>query len=69
MCHLSSFSGGGVPAIRDIIYVFLWHESEAQDLSAHCNKKVTKACMDGRICRRLKRIAIVVLRKFELLIV
>ena len=32
--------GGGVPAILDIIYLFLWHESEAQGLSAHSNKKV-----------------------------
>ena len=32
--------GGGVPAILDIIYVFLWHQSEAQGLSAHSNKKV-----------------------------
>ena len=67
MYDFSSFWGGGVPAIRDIIYVFLWHESEAQDLSAHCNKKVTKACKDGRTSRRLQRIAIVVLRKIELL--
>ena len=28
--------------MRDIIYVFLWHESEVQGLSAHCNKKVGK---------------------------
>ena len=40
MCHFSSYWGGGVPAILEKIYVFLWHESEAQDLSAHCNKKV-----------------------------
>ena len=33
---------GGIPAILDIIYVFLWHESEAQGLSAHCIKKVRK---------------------------
>ena len=31
-CHFSSYWEGGVPAIRDII-MFLWHESEAQDLS------------------------------------
>ena len=35
MCHFSSFRGMGVT-------VFLWHESEAQGLSAHCNKKVGK---------------------------
>ena len=37
MCHFSSYWGGGVPAILEIIYVFLWHESEAQGLSAHCS--------------------------------
>ena len=37
---ISSYLEGGVPAIRDIIYVFLWQEGEAQGLSAHCNKKV-----------------------------
>ena len=42
MCHFSSYLEGGVPAILDIIYVFLWHESEAQRLSAHCNKQVEK---------------------------
>ena len=31
-CHFSSYWVGGVPAIREII-MFLWHESEAQDLS------------------------------------
>ena len=40
--NFSKSLGGGVPAIRDIIYVFLWHESEVQGLSAHCNKKVGK---------------------------
>ena len=34
MCHSSSYWGWGVPAILDIIYVFLWHESEAKGLSA-----------------------------------
>ena len=29
---------GGVPVIRDIICVFLRHESEARSLFAHCNK-------------------------------
>ena len=42
MCHFSSYWGGAIPAILDIIYVFLWHESEAQGLSVHCNKKVGK---------------------------
>ena len=37
---ISSYLEGGFSAIRDIIYVFLWHDSEAQGLSAHCNKKV-----------------------------
>ena len=32
MCHFSSYLEGGVPVILDIIYVFLWHESEAQGL-------------------------------------
>ena len=32
MCHFSSYWGGGVPAILEIIYVFLWHESELQGL-------------------------------------
>jgi len=31
-CHFSSYWEGDVPSIRDII-MFLWHESEAQDLS------------------------------------
>ena len=42
MCHFSSYQWGGVPAIPNIICMFIRHESEAQSLSPHYNKKVGK---------------------------
>ena len=42
MCHFSSCQWGGVPAILNIICMFVRHESEAQSLSPHYNKKVGK---------------------------
>ena len=42
MCHFSSYHWGGVPAILNIICMFIRHESEAQSLSPHYNKKVGK---------------------------
>ena len=40
MCHFSSYWGGGRSCHPGQNIVFLRHESEAQSLSAHCNKKV-----------------------------
>ena len=41
MWLINLLGGGGAPScILDIIYVFLWHESKAEGLSAHPNKKV-----------------------------
>ena len=42
MCHLPSCQRGGVPAILNIMCMFIRHESEAQSLSPHYNKKVGK---------------------------
>ena len=42
MCHLPSYQRGGVPAILNIMCMFIRHESEAQSLSPHYNKKVGK---------------------------
>ena len=42
MCHFSSYQWGGVPAILNIICMFIRHESKAQSLSPHYNKKVGK---------------------------
>ena len=42
MCHFSSYQWGGVPAILNIMCMFIRHESEAQSLSPHYNKKVGK---------------------------
>ena len=42
MCHLPSYQRGGVPAILNITCMFIRHESEAQSLSPHYNKKVGK---------------------------
>ena len=40
MCHFSSYQWGVVPAILNIICMFIRHESEAQSLSPHYNKKL-----------------------------
>ena len=42
MCHLPSYQRGGVPAILNIMCMFIRHESEAQSLSPHYNKKIGK---------------------------
>ena len=42
MCQISSYQWGGVPAILNIICMFIRHESEAQSLSPHYDKKIGK---------------------------